>query len=248
MNLPHVPRTLLLACAVAALLALAWPLDAVHPDALHDLLMTRDCLDLGRCDTAGAMSSLRDVHLGASWLDLLVLGRTVASPLWLGVALALLTGGAMVAILPHRASPDRQPLATLAVLVSVTLLTSPVVLVPPTALSPFCLLATALGLAALDRPSLPLWLLTGAVLGVAVDLHTMAWPLAWTLAALAWQRGHRRGALLTLTVPLATTLLYSPRAWELLWLAARAHHRVRHRSGQRAFSLSAQPALRRRCA
>ncbi len=223
MNLPHAPRMLLLLCAVAALLALAWPLDAVHPDALHDLLMTRDCLDLGRCDTAGAMSSLRDVHLGVSWLDLLVLGRTVASPLWLGVALALLTGAAMAVILPRHPSPDRHVLAALSVLVIATLLTSPVVLVPPTALSPFCLLATALGLAALDRPSLPLWLLTGAALGVAVDLHTVAWPLAWTLAALSWQRGHRQGALLTLIVPLATTLLYSPRAWELLWLATQKH-------------------------
>jgi hypothetical protein len=214
MNLRHPFAVTLLA---TLLLALAWPLDALHGDTTRDFLLVRDCLELGRCETAGAASSLADVHLGASWLDLLALGRTWLAPWGVALLLALLTGAAVVA------SAGRKQVAALAVLMLVALATGPEIIVNTTAMWPFCLLATALALTALQQPGLPQWLLVGALLGVAADLHAAAWPLTWALAAVAWHRGQRRGAGLVLLTALATTLAYSPRAWELFATAVHAH-------------------------
>ncbi len=212
-------RALALVGGVWLLLALTWPLDAIHPDATRDLLAVRDCLELQRCDTAGPTSSWRAVHQGALWLDVLALARTFWTPWGVGLAVALLNALAIAVTVRWLLARHPAARAILPLLLVTALLATPVVLVMPTAMWPLSLLATCLLLQTLEAPGVGGFMLVGVLLGLCADLHLAAWPLVWTAACVLWHRGLRLGAGLLLLPALLTTFAVSPRAWELLVLA-----------------------------
>ncbi len=209
-------RALAHVAAVWVLLAIVWPLDAIHPDSTHDLLMVRDCLELARCDTAGPMSSWHDLHQGALWINLLALARAVWTPWGTALFLTLLNAIALVATLRWR--QVRAPLDTLTqpLLLITALLATSVVLLMPTAMWPLSLVATCLFLHLLETPHSAGFAVLCVLAGLTVDVHAMAWPLVWTMSGIHWWRGRRLHALALLFLPLATSLAISPRTWELL--------------------------------
>ncbi len=207
-----------------ALLAV-WPLDRLHPDSTRDLLMARDCWALDRCETTGPNTSVPGIAQGGLWMDLLAVFRALgATPAAIGGGLALAQALALlVAFARMRRTPGRADGVMLAVLLMGSAQAAHVVLWAPTAMMPVALLATFNGLDWLSKPTWGRTLLTGLLLGIAADLHAVAWLLALTVAAMAWQRTSRRHAVLLLAIALGYGLLVSPHAWVQMIFAQREH-------------------------
>ena len=66
-----------------------WPIDAIHFDSNRDLLIARDCYDLGRCDGHGPPTSFAGLFQGVLWNNALGLFRWLgASPKAIGIGIA----------------------------------------------------------------------------------------------------------------------------------------------------------------
>ena len=76
---------------VLALVAVATPLDAIHPDATRDILIASDCALGHGCSAGGAPTSVAGILTGAAWTDLLAVARWFdIDLLWVAVGLKIL--------------------------------------------------------------------------------------------------------------------------------------------------------------
>lgn len=191
---------------IAVLWALLWLLAGgplVHVDTTRDLLLARDCAELGRCAAGGATTSFAGLRQGALWPDVLSAARLVG--LAPDLLHTLLLGlHAVVVALTWRVTRSRT--ATGLALLG-TGLTTPSLLWNPTLAWPLA------ALAALLFRARAVWL-AALALGLAIDSHPVFWlPLAmWT----GWLVGERqlRAARTLALVPVLVRGLASP--WALV--------------------------------
>ena len=205
MPLPHRPATAALLVAVGYWLVLlvAVPAAFVHIDSTRDLLIARDCAELGHCAAAGATTSLANLRQGALWTNLLAAARLAGlSPAAVHHLLLVLHGlAAGVAVGVTR----RWQVAPLLLLGSLWVM-------PPTLWNPVLMFPFAvLGVLAWQQ-QVPL--LAGLLLGVAADTHPVAGLVAVSVVGHELGRGQWRVAAKTAFAALLVVALASP--WALV--------------------------------
>ena len=184
-------------------LLLAVPAAFVHIDSTRDLLIARDCAELGHCAAAGATTSLANLRQGALWTNLLAATRLAGlSPAVVHHLLLVLHGlaaGAAVGV------TRRWQVAPLLLLGSLWVM-------PPTLWNPVLMFPFAvLGVLAWQQ-QLPI--LAGLLLGVAADTHPVAGLLAVSIVGHDVGRGQLRGAAKMALAALLVVAIASP--WALV--------------------------------
>jgi hypothetical protein len=208
------PRLLIVAFLLVTWLALwhFWPIDAIHFDSSRDLLISRDCYDLGRCDGHGPPTSFRGLYQGVLWNNALGLFRQLgASPKGIGIGIAGLY--ACIIVASARWAKGRNPSALWLLLVAGSLASTPVVLWSPTLFFPAMMLTTWLTLEWLEEPGWPLALGLGLLWGVTLDLYLAGGPVLLATIALGVRARKPLQALAILGLALLVGLAISPGAW-----------------------------------
>lgn len=175
----------------------------VHVDTTRDLLLARDCAELGRCAAGGATTSFAGLRQGALWPDLLAAARLAGVSADLLHTLLLCVHAVVVALTWQMTrSWTAAGLAVLGVgLTAPGLLWNPTLAWPCAALAALLFRARALWLAAV-------------LLGLAVDSH----PVFWLLLAVwfGWLVAERRPGAAVLLAVLASLVRAVASPWALL--------------------------------
>jgi len=207
-----------LACLVAVA-TFAW-LDWAHPaffvtdDALRDVLMARDCAELGQCHAVGPNTSMPGFYHGVLWLDLLTAIHLLGgdSETARGVVLALLaTSSATLFIVVWRwlGAFLAPPAAVLFALLLAADSTPAALVNPSAAVFPDLLTAAALLCLALSGRRRFLWIAAFS-LGLAINLHFSSVSLSISLLFVIVLAGaSARDLVVAVAVPLLVTVATS---------------------------------------
>ena len=207
-RLVHLAQILMFALA----LWLTWPIDVIHFDSSRDLLMARDCYELGLCDSHGPPTSFAGLFQGVLWTNALGLARWLGLlPAAIGVCLLGIYSLVFAATLRWRGAQGLPLLAALLLAGSAAMM--PVVLWSPTLFFPAMMLTTWLTLDWLDRPRWPLALGLGLLWGVTLELYLAAGPVLLATFALGLRARKPLQTLTLVALALAVGLLVSPGAW-----------------------------------
>lgn len=205
------------ALAVWGVLSYSAPFTPVSSDATRDQLLVRDCVELGRCHTAGAPTSVSGIRQGVGWIDLLTLLRLLGLDVGGQRRATLFLNGLAVATLFMVARRLRRDAAWPAALLLLTAMlsvgTAPLLINTSLDLLPEMACTGALMLFAIEsRRSL---LMAAAVaLGMAVNFHVGAVALVPALLFVAG-RASVRDVLLAMLTLAATALSTSWDAWRM---------------------------------
>ena len=208
------PRLTIAAFILLSWLALwhFWPIDFIHFDSNRDLLIARDCYDLGRCDGHGPPTSFTGLYQGVLWNNALGLMRWLgATPKAIGLGIAWLY--ALVFAASARWAQGRNPRALWLLLLAGSLASMPVVLWSPTLFFPAMMLTTWLTLDWLERPRWPLALGLGLLWGVTLDLYLAGGPVLLATVALGVRARKPLQALAIVVLALLVGVAVSPGAW-----------------------------------
>ncbi len=191
------------------------PPTAVTDDTARDLLLVRDCIDLSKCHTMGAPTSVAGFRQGAAWLDLLVLVRLLGGDVEASrrVVLALNALGVAAIFLAARRlmASAALPSALLALAVIVRTGAAENLINPSAAVFPDVVCEIALLLFAFDG-RLGSLLAAAFALGVAVNFHISAYALVPAVLALAILGGRAPTLQVMASVALAVAASFSTSA------------------------------------
>jgi len=179
-------------CLGITLAAYAW-LDHVNPpfavtdDGVRDQLLARDCVELGDCHLIGAPTSVRGIHQGAAWIDLLVAvrfaGGTEATARAVVLGLLALSIGTLCLVIWRWLRPSLALPAAVLLLGALSYDAYPSQLINPSAAAfPDVLTAAALLCYALSGKRRYL-VMTAFALGLAINFHVAAFSLVPSLVA-----------------------------------------------------------------
>ncbi len=189
-----------------------WPIDAIHFDSSRDLLIARDCYELGRCDGHGPPTSFTGLFQGVLWNNALGLLRWLGlSPKGIGLAIAGIYALVLGATMRWHRSADGPALWLLLLAGAIAMM--PVVLWSPTLFFPAMILTTWLTLDWLAQPRWPLALGLGLLWGVTLDLYLAAGPVLLATIALGLRARKPVQTLAIVAIALFVGLAVSPGAW-----------------------------------